>query len=63
MLSGVIAGLLLAMRRFRLPVRWDMPAILAIGGLQLGAYFALAHEAVAWVPAGRIAILVTTTTI
>ena len=35
----------------------------AIGGLQLGAYFALAHEAVAWVPAGRTAILANTTTI
>jgi drug/metabolite transporter (DMT)-like permease len=40
-----------------------MPAMLAIGGLQLGAYFALAHEAVAWVPAGRTAILANTTTI
>jgi drug/metabolite transporter (DMT)-like permease len=35
----------------------------AIGGLQLGAYFAFAHEAVAWVPAGRTAILANTTTI
>ena len=35
----------------------------AIGGLQLGLYFALAHEAVAWVPAGRTAILANTTTI
>lgn len=35
----------------------------AIGGRQLGAYFALAHEAVAWVPAGRTAILANTTTI
>ena len=37
--------------------------MLAVGGLQLGAYFALAHEAVAWVPAGRTAILANTTTI
>jgi O-acetylserine/cysteine efflux transporter len=29
---------------------------------QVGGYFALAHEAVAWVPAGRTAILANTTT-
>jgi O-acetylserine/cysteine efflux transporter len=63
-LSGLVAfGLLAAMRRLRLPTRADVPAVLAIGGLQLGAYFALAHEAVAWVPAGRTAILANTTTI
>ncbi len=63
-LSGVTACVLLAaMHRFRRPTRPDFPAILAIGGLQLGAYFALAHEAVAWVPAGRTAILANTTTI
>jgi O-acetylserine/cysteine efflux transporter len=63
-LSGLTAsGLVLAMGRFRLPTRRDLPAILAIGGLQLGLYFALAHEAVAWVPAGRTAILANTTTI
>ena len=38
-------------------------AVLALGGLQLGLYLALAHEAVAWVPAGRTAILANTTTI
>jgi O-acetylserine/cysteine efflux transporter len=63
-LSGVTACLMLAvMGRLRLPSRPDLPAILAIGGLQLGTYFALAHEAVAWVPAGRTAILANTTTI
>jgi O-acetylserine/cysteine efflux transporter len=63
-LSGLTACAMLAvLRRFRLPSRPDLPAILAIGGLQLGAYFALAHEAVAWVPAGRTAILANTTTI
>jgi drug/metabolite transporter (DMT)-like permease len=63
-LSGIIASILLtAFGGFRWPTRPDMPAILAIGGLQLGLYFALAHEAATWVQAGRIAILANTTTI
>jgi drug/metabolite transporter (DMT)-like permease len=63
-LSGLVAfALVAAMRQLRPPRRADLPAVLAIGGLQLGAYFALAHEAVAWVPAGRTAILANTTTI
>jgi O-acetylserine/cysteine efflux transporter len=63
-LSGLVASiLLLVLRRFRLPARADLPAVFAIGGLQLGVYLALAHEAVAWVPAGRTAILANTTTI
>jgi O-acetylserine/cysteine efflux transporter len=63
-LSGLVASfLLLVMGRFRRPSRADLPAMFAIGGLQLGLYFALAHEAVAWVPAGRTAILANTTTI
>jgi len=64
MLSGLAATvLLLVLGRFRLPSRPDLPAMFAVGGLQLGLYFALAHEAVAWVPAGRTAILANTTTI
>ena len=35
------------------PGRRDMPALLAIGLLQLAGFFAFAHAAVAWVPAGR----------
>ena len=63
-LSGLTACLLLALSgRLRFPTRPDLPAMFAIGGLQLGTYFALAHEAVAWVPAGRTAILANTTTI
>ncbi len=63
-LSGLVAGLLLlVMGRFRLPARADLPVVFAIGGLQLALYLALAHEAVAWVPAGRTAILANTTTI
>jgi O-acetylserine/cysteine efflux transporter len=47
----------------RLPGRADAAALVAIGALQLAGYFAFAHVAVAWVPAGRTAILANTTTI
>jgi O-acetylserine/cysteine efflux transporter len=36
--------------------------LIAVGVFQLGAYFALAHKAVVWVPAGRTAILANATT-
>lgn len=63
-LSGLTAAIILMVRgRFRRPGRADLPALLAVGVLQLGGYFALAHEAVAWVPAGRTAILANTTTV
>jgi O-acetylserine/cysteine efflux transporter len=63
-LSAVVAGVLLVCTGgVRFPTRPDLPAMFAIGGLQLGLYFAFAHEAVAWVPAGRTAILANTTTI
>ncbi|HET6606546.1 MAG TPA: DMT family transporter [Rhodopila sp.] len=63
-LSGIIASILLmAFGGFRRPTRPDLPALFAIGGFQLGLYFALSHEAAAWVQAGRIAILANTTTI
>ena len=63
MLSGVTAALILALRgKLRVPHRADIPALVAIGVFQLGGYFALSHEAVAWIPAGRTAILANTTT-
>jgi drug/metabolite transporter (DMT)-like permease len=63
-LSGLTIGLMLLARgRLRLPCRADLPSLLAIGALQLAGYFALAHAAVAWVAAGRTAILANTTTI
>lgn len=62
-LSGVTVALILLLRgKLRVPHRADLPALVAIGVFQLGGYFALAHEAVAWVPAGRTAILANTTT-
>lgn len=63
-LSGLTAAFILAVRgRLKRPHRADLPALFAVGALQLGGYFALAHEAAAWVPAGRTAILANTTTI
>ncbi len=50
-------ALLLLLGRLRLPRRADMPSVLALGFLQLGAFFLLAHLALALVPAGRTAII------
>lgn len=47
----------------RMPCRADLPTLAAVGGLQLAGYFAFAHIALAWIPAGRTAILANTTTI
>jgi O-acetylserine/cysteine efflux transporter len=63
-LSGLTIATVLALRgTLRLPHIADLPVLIAVGGFQLGGYFALAHEAVAWLPAGRTAILANTTTI
>ena len=57
-LSAVVAAVAVtATRGLRLPGRADLPALLSIGLLQLAGFFAFAHAAVAWVPAGRTAIL------
>lgn len=63
-LSGVTAAVLLtAGGRMVVPVRQDLPAVVSVGLFQLAAFFAFAHLAVAWVPAGRTAVLANTTTI
>ncbi len=63
-LSCLTGALLVAARgRLRMPERADLPALIAVGALQLAAYFGFAHEAVSWLPAGRTAILANTTTI
>lgn len=51
------ALLLAALGRLRLPKRRDLPSVFALGLLQLGAFFVLAHAAVAMVAAGRTAII------
>lgn len=62
LLGALIAGVaLLILRRLRLPARSDWPAVLAVGLLQLGGFFALSHLAVALVPAGRTAVLANVT--
>ena len=63
-LSGLIPAAVLAARgRLRLPRHGDWPAVIAVGAFQLGAFFAFAHLALAWVAAGRTAVLSNTTTI
>ncbi|MCX8133046.1 MAG: DMT family transporter [Roseococcus sp.] len=57
-LAAVSAALVLALLgRLHLPARRDWPAVLALGLLQIGAFFAFTHAAIALVPAGRTAIL------
>lgn len=57
-LAALVSALLLAaLGRLRPPGRADLPAVTAIGFLQLGGFFALTHLALDFVPAGRTAIL------
>ena len=56
-------AVLVAMRRLHMPARGDLPALLAVGLLQLAAFFALSHVALAYVPAGRSSVLSNATTI
>ena len=56
--SAIVSTLLLlVMGRFHRPGRLDLPALFAIGLLQLAGFFAFSHAALAWVPAGRTALL------
>jgi drug/metabolite transporter (DMT)-like permease len=57
-LAAVVSAALLALAgRLRPPSRADLPTVVGIGLLQLGAFFALTHLALDFVPAGRTAIL------
>lgn len=63
-LSALAAFVLLGiMGRLRVPSRQDLPALFGVGLGQLAAFFAFAHAAVAYVPAGRTTILCNVTTI
>ena len=53
----VLLGFAVATGRLRRPGRGDLPALLALGALQLGAFFALSHAAVTWIGAGRTSLL------
>ena len=62
--SGLMAFAVLGLlRRLRLPTRRDLPALFGVGLGQLAAFFAFAHAAVQYVPAGRTTILCNVTTI
>lgn len=56
---AVLASMLLlaVLGRLRWPQRGDIPSVLALGLLQLGAFFILAHAALQMVHAGRTAII------
>ncbi len=57
-LAALVTTLALAaFGRLKWPVRQDVPAVLALGLLQLGGFFALMHTALGILPAGRSAIL------
>ena len=61
-LSGLGTAALLAVAgRVRLPDRADLPALIAIGVFQIGLFFIFSHLAIAWVQAGRTAVLANTT--
>lgn len=51
------AAVMAALGRLRLPAWRDLPALLGLGVLQIGAFFAFTHAAVGMIPAGRTAIL------
>jgi drug/metabolite transporter (DMT)-like permease len=53
----VLVALLGARGRLRPPSRADLPALFAVGLLQLTGFFALCHYAVRVVPAGHTAVL------
>jgi O-acetylserine/cysteine efflux transporter len=62
-LSGLVALLLVvAAGRLRVPARQDLPALFVVGVFQLALFFIFSHIAVAFVPAGRTAVLANTTT-
>ncbi|MCQ4158402.1 DMT family transporter [Roseomonas sp. GC11] len=62
LLGALVSALGLAVvRRLAFPTRQDWPAVLGVGLLQLGGFFALSHLAVALVPAGRTAVLANVT--
>lgn len=62
LLGALVSGVGLAIfGQLRLPSRQDWPAVLGVGLLQLGGFFALTHLAVALVPAGRTAVLANVT--
>jgi drug/metabolite transporter (DMT)-like permease len=63
LVTGTISMLLLSLilNKFSLPERRDIPLILVIGWLQIGIYILLTNVGLAYIPAGRSALLAYTT--
>jgi drug/metabolite transporter (DMT)-like permease len=61
--AAFIVAVLVVQGRFRLPPRQDIPVILSVGGLMLGAYSSIFQSALEYVHAGRASILGYTTTV
>jgi drug/metabolite transporter (DMT)-like permease len=59
--AATLAVLLVARGELRLPPRADLPVLLSVGLLQIGAFLALTHMALQYVGAGRSSILAYTT--
>ena len=63
MILGALSlfALLLVLGRLKLPSRRDLPVVLTVGGLQMGAFLALVNSGLQYVEAGRSSILSYTT--
>lgn len=61
--AAATAGVLAVLGRLKLPPRTELRTVLVVGLLQLGAFFALAHGGLMFVPSGRTALVSNTTTI
>lgn len=59
--SACLFALLAVQRRLVWPARRDLPVVISVGGLQIGATLALMHLGLLYVEAGRSAILSYTT--
>lgn len=58
-----VVAVLIVQGRFRLPPRGDLPVVLSVGVLMLGAYSSIFQTALQYVHAGRASILGYTTTV
>lgn len=57
MASAIMFVLVIALRRFRLPTRQDIPVIISVGVFMMGIYVTLAQIALQYMPAGRATLL------
>ena len=59
--AAAMMGLVIAIKKFSLPTRKDIPLILIIGLLQISSYIFLTNLGLAYLPAGRSSLLAYTT--